>query len=208
VAPKLHMPNGEQSRRRPLSDFRAGSYYSAAEIDGTNWARLSLFGNGLSQTMPGSTRFLTRVHTNIPRGGWSGLPQGYEALVVGWRARITEDPEERAVKDWLHATAVEFRYNSRIMIQSPLSELVRGEPRVITADEAEYLFSDDPSKVNAMAARLGMQTIRLQEQLSYMVDLEPIDRKAMDGLSAYLKAHNRTLTLWIYLDALIATPVY
>lgn len=74
----LKLPDGSSVA---LADWIDDKLYGSVEFANAQNAPVEAFAAGRSQTIPGGTRVQTRVDTNIPRNGDSGLPKDWEMLV-------------------------------------------------------------------------------------------------------------------------------
>lgn len=77
----LSLPDGSTIA---LADWIDDKLYGSIQFNNGQQAPLEAFSNGRSQPIPGGQRVQTRVDTNIPRNGDSGLPKDWEMLVYGW----------------------------------------------------------------------------------------------------------------------------
>src|SRR5271165_636538 len=76
----LTLPSGQTIA---ISDWIDDKLYSTVQLNNTQTSPVEAFTAGRSQPIPGGTRASTRVDTNIPRNGDSGLPQSWEMYVYG-----------------------------------------------------------------------------------------------------------------------------
>jgi len=84
VAPStttLTLPDGSTIA---LADWIDDKLYGTVQFSNGLTTPLEAYSSGRSQPIPGGTRVQTRVDTNIPRNGDSGLPKDWEMLVYGW----------------------------------------------------------------------------------------------------------------------------
>jgi len=82
----LRLPDGTVIQ---LADWIDDKMYGSVQLENGDTQQIECFSNGRSQPIPGGARPQTRVDTNIPRNGDSGLPQSYEMLVYGLAIEIT-----------------------------------------------------------------------------------------------------------------------
>jgi hypothetical protein len=79
-----------------------------------------------------SGRAVTSADSNIPRAGYNGLPQGWEAYVVGWRAAAEDAAidlvDARTLAVFLATTSVRLTYNEKTYRTTTLADLTRGLP--------------------------------------------------------------------------------
>jgi hypothetical protein len=88
VAPStttLTLPDGSTIA---LADWIDDKLYGSVQFSNGLTTPLEAYSTGRSQPIPGGTRVQTRVDTNIPRNGDSGLPKDWEMLVYGWGIEI------------------------------------------------------------------------------------------------------------------------
>ena len=88
VAPStttLTLPDGSTIA---LADWIDDKLYGAVQFTNGQTTPLQAFSSGRSQPIPGGNRVQTRVDTNIPRNGDSGLPKDWEMLVYGWGIQV------------------------------------------------------------------------------------------------------------------------
>ncbi len=88
VAPStttLTLPDGSTIA---LADWIDDKLYGTVQFANGLTTPLEAYSSGRSQPIPGGTRVQTRVDTNIPRNGDSGLPKDWEMLVYGWGIEI------------------------------------------------------------------------------------------------------------------------
>lgn len=88
VAPStttLTLPDGSTIA---LADWIDDKLYGTVQFANGLTSPLEAFSTGRSQPIPGGTRVQTRVDTNIPRNGDSGLPKDWEMLVYGWGIQV------------------------------------------------------------------------------------------------------------------------
>ena len=71
-----------------LVDWVDDRLYSTIQIGNAQGTPLEAFGAALSQQIPGGTRPMTAVDTNVPRAGSNGLPQAYEMLIFSIQSEI------------------------------------------------------------------------------------------------------------------------
>lgn len=89
VAPStttLTLPDGSTIA---LADWIDDKLFGSVQFSNGQTSPLEAFSAGRSQPIPGGSRVQTRVDTNIPRNGDSGLPKDWEMLVYGWGIKVT-----------------------------------------------------------------------------------------------------------------------
>lgn len=82
----IQLPNGQTVA---LADWIDDKLYGSVQLANTQSTPVEAYSAGRSQTIPGGARVQTRVDTNIPRNGDSGLPKDWEMLVYGWGIKAT-----------------------------------------------------------------------------------------------------------------------
>ena len=71
-----------------LSDWIDDRYYGTVQLANGQSTPVEAFSASRSQQIPGGTRTMTRVDTNIPRPGPNGLPQAFAMLVYTLAIKI------------------------------------------------------------------------------------------------------------------------
>jgi hypothetical protein len=82
----LTLPDGSTIA---LADWIDDKLFGSAQLANGQTTPLEIYISGRSQPIPGGQRPQTRVDTNIPRNGDSGLPKDWEMLVYGWGLMVT-----------------------------------------------------------------------------------------------------------------------
>ena len=67
-----------------LADWIDDKIYGSGEFRTTSAAQVEIFSVGRSAAIPGGRRNQTRVDTNVPRSGDTGLPKDFEMLIYGF----------------------------------------------------------------------------------------------------------------------------
>lgn len=174
------LPNGA---RISFSDWTSGSMYSAADLTTVaENAECRLFEYGKSQLLPGSsTACATDLHTNVPRAGYVGLPQGFEGLVFGLTARTSVAPALQEYLDaWIDTAVIHFSYNYKVVFHAPLRKLFTDERQTIdraTAGVAINVNQEDQPTSLRSATMEGMLPIHLRENLSYYAEIKSTSEK-------------------------------
>ena len=131
----LTLPDGSQIM---LVDWIDDKIFGSVELEDGDTATQEGFSNGRSQPIPGGTRAQTKVDTNIPKAGDSGLPKDWEMLVYGWgvefvrtTATATLAAASNPVTHSLayevdRRTAFEYQYNGKAYTSGRLSDYPRG----------------------------------------------------------------------------------
>jgi len=74
-----------------FGDWTHDKLYHTVEFTGGDTAALQAFIGSVGNQIPGGTRVLTEVDTNLVRGGDTGLQMGYEMLVYSIQVEITRE---------------------------------------------------------------------------------------------------------------------
>jgi hypothetical protein len=170
---------------------------TAAPSEQNEW---SLFSSGAGWPIAGDQRLIqTRAHTNIPRGGDTGLPMGWEALIRTWRASLNTRFVDGPVLDWAQATSAELFFNEKPYATASLLDLLAAPQAV---------FDDVPSR-EFFAARAGrdqpaFQPMWIRENIRYGVTVTSPQR-AVDGVKKWLAEHtvDGRILCWVHLDGVV-----
>lgn len=190
----LKMPDGTIIY---LADYIEKSLYSSLiiEPEKPNCNPIELFSYGLSQQIVGSSRLATRIHTNVPRAGYSGLPQAWSGVVFGWRA--TTDVDTPEFRRWAMRTLCQFRYNRRVKMEASLFELLR-RPIQDEADCSEFNGFEPPRDSPFMVP------IRLDENLEFAVIIE----SQLKASEEFVNTLKEDVLIRVHLDGLWHTSLY
>lgn len=74
-----------------FGDWTHDKLYHTVEFTGGDTATLQAFVGSVGNTIPGGSRTLTDVDTNLIRGGDNGLQMGYEALIYSIQCQVTRE---------------------------------------------------------------------------------------------------------------------
>jgi hypothetical protein len=185
---------GRRSGFLEIHELRVDSLYSAfiLEADGPVFDECKLFEYGLSQTVCNSTKPATRVHTNVPRAGYAGLPMGHEMFVYRWQAKTNIRIDEPLL-DWASESVAQFVYNDKPYAR-PVIDL-------LMAPQAFWV--DLPPDQRGNATTSGHMPIQLRENLSFHVQIQTASR-ALEQLQQFLITHTvgHRMIFWIYLDGI------
>lgn len=167
-------------------NLRALSFYGAFEITRAcehvdNW---DVFGYGRSQPSPAlsASNVARRDHTNLLRPGGCGLPKGWAMLVERIRALLSE-PLCLPVRRFAATTSVQFTYNQRLMIQTPLLDLLRAPLQLC-------------------------EPLLMEELVSFEMQVTGEAMNPLADLREYLRHGVEILTGWIYIEGVGNTPVF
>lgn len=146
-----------------IRDSLRSSFVVHPRRDDTMW---EVFVRGRGEPLPGDPSIkATRTHTNIPRGGGSGLPCGWEMLIHSWRAGCAD--LSQPVLDWAAETNAMLEYNCKAYNSAVLIDLLL---------DRRVTFIDDP--------------IHVRENLMYKVVVETTNTKALAALREHLRKPN------------------
>lgn len=211
-----------------LVDWIDDRYYAVVQLSNAQATPVEAFSAALSQQIPGGTRSVTAVDTNIPRAGSNGLPQAYEMLVfsIGMKAvracrpvtggtqpqladggGALSDPVRLATLFQIdRLCALEFKYREKTYAQGVMQDFPQGHGFYVfsTASDMEIAQNGIPSPRDRNAMVLP---IRLQENLGYKMVISPaaalgIAQPASDG-----GANLGFVDIKTYLYGLIKRPV-
>jgi hypothetical protein len=169
-----------------LVDWIDDRLYGTIELANGDATPVEAFSAALSQQIPGGTRSMTKVDTNVPRAGSNGLPQSYEMLVfsIGVKAvramraatlASFSDPVRLATLFGLDRLLhVEMKYRDKSYSEGVIQDYPQGHGYYVTttASDQEIAQNGVPSPRDRNAMVLP---IRLQENLGYKVVLSPAD---------------------------------
>ena len=189
-----------------LSDWIDDKLYGTIQLVNGQNNQLIAFANGRSQPIPGGTRIQTRVDTNIPRSGESGLPKDWEVLVYGWGIKMVRamradnngavvladgagalsDPvDQRTFFNLDRVLFFEYRYNDKQYSQGVIQDYPQGGGNnLVTTNAArEQVTNGIPSPRDRVALVLPVHE---RENLSYQGVFSPeaalgITQAASDG---------------------------
>jgi hypothetical protein len=189
-----------------LSDWIDDKLYGTVELVTGQNNQVIIFSNGRSQPIPGGTRIQTRVDTNVPRNGETGLPKDWEMLVYGWGLKMVRamrpnnagavvlpdgagalsDPvSQRTFFNIDRVTFFEYRYNDKQYSQGVIQDYPQGGgTNLVTTNPArEQVTNGVPSPRDRVALVLPVHE---RENLSYQGIIQPeaalaIAQPASDG---------------------------
>lgn len=189
-----------------LSDWIDDKLYGSVELVTGQNNQVIAFSNGKSQPIPGGTRVQTRVDTNIPRNGETGLPKDWEMLVFAWGWKLTRamratnagavilpdtggalsDPvDQRTYFNLDRMLFFQYNYNDKKYTEGTLQEYPQGHGMVLVTTNAsrEQVNNGVPSPRDRLALILPVHE---RENLSFQGTLQPeaalvIAQAASDG---------------------------
>lgn len=74
-----------------FADWTHDRLYHTVEFEGTDSTEILVFIGGVGSPIPGGSRTLTEVDTNIPRSGDTGLQEGWEMLIYSIQIQLTRE---------------------------------------------------------------------------------------------------------------------
>lgn len=74
-----------------FADWTHDRLYHTVEFEGTDSQTIQAFIGAQGATIPGGSRTLTQVDTNIPRSGDTGLQEGWEMLIYSIQVSLTRE---------------------------------------------------------------------------------------------------------------------
>ena len=200
----LKLPDGTAIM---LSDWIDDKLYGSVQISNGQTTPVEAFSSGRSQAIPGGTRTSTRVDTNIPRSGDSGLPMSWEMLIYGIGVKmvrvmrpqtgatqpvlgdgtgaLSDPPRLATLFQFDRVTFLAFEYNSKLYTSGVAQDYPQGH--------GYNVFSTNPS---FELAQLGVPSprdrnalvlpIHMRENLGYKMIFQPeagivLTQPASDG---------------------------
>lgn len=146
-----------------------------------------LFDYGSGQRLPLSSMMARRTHTNIPRASYAGIPMGWQADILSWRAFASLSFLVDPVLEWASSVELEFDYDNHTIERANLAELLVGSQ--IVCDSRQ-----DP-----------IGHLRMRENIPYRVRVT--FHGGMLPLQKWLIEHNQSqqpkMTFWIHLEGQI-----
>lgn len=82
-----------------FADWTHDRLFHTVEFEGQDNAEINLFIGGVGSPIPGGSRTLTKVDTNIPRSGDTGLPEGWEMLIYSIQLEIVREMARNAAQN-------------------------------------------------------------------------------------------------------------
>ncbi len=196
----LTLPDGTSIA---LADWVDDKFFGTVQLNDNQTNQVIAFSNARSQPIPGGTRIQTRVDTNIPRSGESGLPKDFEQLVYGWGLKFTRatranegqpqpaldsfsDPvSQRTFFNLDRVIAFEYKYNDKSYSTGVIQDYPQGGGmNLVTTNPArEQVSNGIPSPRDKQALVLPVHE---RENLTFQGILQPeapmvIAQPASDG---------------------------
>lgn len=203
----LTLDNGQTIQ---ISDWIDDKLFSTVQLSNTQTSSVEAFSVARSQQLPGGTRSVTRVDTNIQRSGDVGLPQSWEMLVYGIGSRIvrvqrpatgqtspqladtntalSNPPTLQTLLNIDRLTYLEFFYNNKSYTNGVMMDYPQGEGYSAFSTNANFELAQNgvpsPRDRNALVLPIPMR-----EGLSYKMVMQPeaalvINQAASDGGAA------------------------
>jgi hypothetical protein len=200
----LTLPNGDTIA---LADWIDDKIYGTVQLATGQNTPVEAFSGGRSMPIPGGARVQTRVDTNIPRAGDSGLPKDWEMLVYGWGvepmramrptapglqpvmadgAGALSDPVQlQPLFNASRMTFLSYEYNTKAYTQGVLLDYPQGNGFSVfsTRSNVEVAQNGRPSPRDRLALVLPVHE---RENLGYKMIFQPeaalvINQAASDG---------------------------
>jgi len=187
----LTLPDGSTIS---LADWIDDKHYGTFQLQHGQSTPIEAFSAGRSMPIPGGTRVQTRVDTNIPRAGDSGLPKDWEMLVyglgiepvracrpqagqsqpvIGDGSGALSDPIQLATLFGINRLCfVSYEYNTKAYTQGVLADYPQGNgfSVVSTRSNVEVAQNGRPSPRDRLALVLP---VHKRENLGYKLVLQP-----------------------------------
>ncbi len=188
----LTLPSGQTVA---ISDWIDDKLYSTAQFTNGQTSPVEAFTAGRSQPIPGGTRASTRVDTNVPRNGDSGLPQSWGMFVYGigikmvrvMRAPATTSqpvladgvggslsapPTLNTLFQFDRVTYLEFAYNGKVYTYGVAQDYPQGHGFSVFSTNSAFELAQNgvpsPRDRNAMVL-----PIELRENLGFKLSFQP-----------------------------------
>lgn len=200
----IRLPDGSAIQ---LSDWIDDKLYATVQLTNGQSTPVEAFSAGRSQAVPGGTRTSTRVDTNVPRAGDSGLPKDWEMLIYGigvmmvrvCRAQtgatqpvladgtgaLSNPPQLQTLFSFDRVTFLAFEYNSKIYTAGVAQDYPQGHGYNVFSTNPNFELAQNgvPSPRDRNALVLP---IHMRENLGYKMTFQPeativINQLASDG---------------------------
>jgi len=207
VAPGTYTFTLDTGQTLAIEDWIDDKLYSTVQLSNTQTAQVEAFTLGRGQAISGGTRTTTKVDTNIPRAGDSGLPLAWEMFIYGLglkSVRVMRPPTGAAqpvladtggalsnpaqlqtLFNVDRVTFVYFFYNTRNYTEGVMQDYPQGHGYNVFSTQPAFELAQNgiPSPRDRNALVLP---IWLREQIIYKMVLAPeaalvIDQPASDG---------------------------
>lgn len=203
----ITLPNGQTVS---IEDWIDDKLYSTVQFQNGQTSPVEAFVSGRSQPIPGGTRAATRVDTNVPRSGDTGLPMSWEMYVYGIGVMLTRvmRPATGATQPVLadgsgalsnpptlqtlfnidRVTYLEFIYNDKKYTYGVIQDYPQGHGYSVFSTNSSFEIAQNgvtsPRDRNALVL-----PIWLRENLAYKLSFSPeaplvINQTASDNSTA------------------------
>jgi hypothetical protein len=201
------LPNGQTIS---IEDWIDDKLYSTVQFQNGQTTPVEAFVSGRSQQIPGGTRTSTRVDTNVPRSGDTGLPMSWEMYIYGigvgatracrpatgatspaladGSGALSDPPTLRTLFNVNRVTYLEFSYNDKKYTFGVMQDYPQGNGFNVFSTNANFELAQNgqPSPRDRNALVLP---IWLRENLAYKMSFSPeaalvINQAASDGSTA------------------------
>jgi hypothetical protein len=190
-----------------LADWIDDKLYGTVQLTNGQSTPVEAFSAGRSQAIPGGTRVQTRVDTNIPRNGDSGLPKDWEMLVYGWGMKVTrvcrpqtgqtqpvlgdgggalsDPPRLATLFNVDRVTYLSYEYNAKVYTNGVMQDYPQGHGYNVFSTNTSFELAQNgvPSPRDRVALVLP---VHQRENLGYKMIFQPeaalvINQPASDG---------------------------
>jgi hypothetical protein len=190
-----------------LADWIDDKLYGTVQLTNGQSTPVEAFSAGRSQAIPGGTRVQTRVDTNIPRNGDSGLPKDWEMLVYGWGMKMTrvcrpqtgqtqpvlgdgggalsDPPRLATLFNVDRVTYLSYEYNAKVYTNGVMQDYPQGHGYNVFSTNTSFELAQNgvPSPRDRVALVLP---VHQRENLGYKMIFQPeaalvINQPASDG---------------------------
>jgi hypothetical protein len=228
VAPGTTTLTLDNGQTIAVSDWIDDKLYSTVQLVNGQTSPVEAFTAGRSQPIPGGQRASTRVDTNVPRNGDSGLPQSWEMYVYGigillvrverpptgmtqpvladGNGALSNVPTLTTLFNIDRVTYLEFVYNQKVYTYGVMQDYPQGHGYYVFSTNSAFELAQNgvPSPRDRNAWVLP---IDLRENLGFKMTFSPeapivINQPANDGGAALTFADAKT-----YLYGLIKRSV-
>ena len=204
----ITLPNGQTVS---IEDWIDDKLYSTVQFTNGQTTPVEAFVTGRSQPVSGGTRAATRVDTNVPRSGDTGLPMSWEMYVYGIGIKMvrvmraptaaptaptladsagafSDPPQLRTLFNVDRVTYLEFVYNDKRYTYGVMQDYPQGHGFYVFSTNSNFELAQNgvPSPRDRNALVLP---IWLRENLAYKLSYNPeaalvINQAASDGATA------------------------
>lgn len=217
VAPGTTTIQMDNGKTISIEDWIDDKLYSTVQLTNAQTSPVEAFVSGRSQPIPGGNRASTRVDTNIPRSGDTGLPMSWEMYVYGIGIKMTRvmrattagnvvladgsgalsnPPTLQTLFNVDRVTYLEFAYNDKKYTYGVIQDYPQGHGFNVFSTNSNFELAQNgiPSPRDRNALVLP---IWLRENLAYKMSFSPeaplvINQGASDGSTALTFADVKT----------------